>query len=95
MHEKYAGKGVVCVSVSVDPVGDQDDVLAFLKKKKATLVNYLLDEKQKVWQEHFGVPGPPAVFVYGRDGKLAKRFDSDEDYNYAEVEKLVVKLLAK
>ena len=60
MHEKYGKKGVACVSVSVDAVDDKDDVLAFLKKQKATLTNYLLDEKQKVWQEHFGIDGPPA-----------------------------------
>ena len=93
MHEKYGKKGVACVSVSVDSVDDKDDVLAFLKKQKATLTNYLLDEKQKVWQEHFGIDGPPAVLVYDRDGKLAKKFVPDEDFTYADVEKLVVKLL--
>ena len=61
MHEKYGKTGVACVSVSVDAGDDKDDVLAFLKKQKATLTNYLLDEKQKVWQEHFGIDGPPAV----------------------------------
>jgi len=95
MHEKYAGKGVACVSVSVDAAEDKDDVLAFLKKQKATLTNYLLDEKQKVWQQHFDILGPPAVLVYDQQGKLAKRFTPEEDFTYADVEKLVQKLLSK
>jgi thiol-disulfide isomerase/thioredoxin len=97
LHEKYAKKGVACISVSVDFLEDQDKTLAFLKKHKATFTNYLFDEKQKVWQQHFNITGPPAVFVYDRDGKLAKHFDPDEGdgYTYADVEKLVQKLLAK
>jgi hypothetical protein len=41
----------------------------------------------------------PAVFVYGRDGKLVKRFDNeqakseDENFTYADVNKLVEELL--
>jgi hypothetical protein len=93
MHEKYAGKGVACVSVSIDSIEDKDDVLAFLKKQKATLTNLLLDERQKVWQQHFDIAGPPAVLVYDQEGKLAKRFTPDEDFTYADVEKLVQKLL--
>ena len=97
LHEKYAKKGVACVSVSVDFLEDKDKTLEFLKKHKAAFTNYLFDEKQKVWQEHFHITGPPAVFVYGPDGKLAKHFDPDEGegYTYADVEKLVQKLLAK
>jgi thiol-disulfide isomerase/thioredoxin len=97
LHEKYAKKGVVCVSVSVDPLEDQEKTLEFLKKQKATFTNYLFDEKQKVWQDHFHILGPPAVFVYGPDGKLARHFDPDVGggYTYADVEKLVERLLPR
>ncbi len=93
MHKKYAGKGVACVSVSIDSVEDKDDVLAFLKKTNATLTNLLFDESPKVWRKEFEIAGPPAVLVYDKDGKLAKRFTPDEDFTYADVEKLVQKLL--
>jgi len=97
LHEKYAKKGVACVSVSVDFLEDKDKALEFLKKHKAAFTNYLFDEKQKVWQDHFHMRGPPTVFVYDTDGKLAKQFDPDEGdgFTYADVEKLVQKLLAK
>ena len=96
MHKKYAGKGVACVSLSVDAAEDRDAVLKFLQRQKATLANFLLDEPAKVWQEQFGIYGPPAVFVFDRDGKLAGRFDGNDagkDSFYADVEKVVVKLL--
>jgi len=95
LHEKYAAKGVACVSVSVDPAEDKEKTLEFLKKHKATFTNFLFDERQKVWQDHFRILGPPSVFVYGPDGKLARQFDPDIGFSYADVEKLVQKLLAK
>jgi hypothetical protein len=88
MHEKYAKKGLVCMSISVDDVDDQDRTLTFLKKQKATFANYLLDEPAKVWKDYFDIVGPPTVLVYDRSGKLAGKFD-----DYADVEKLVEKLL--
>jgi thiol-disulfide isomerase/thioredoxin len=98
MHEKYAKKGVACVSLSLDPLENQGDALKFLKKQKAVFTNVLLDEKNKVWQDHFRIYGPPAVFVYDRAGQLAARFDHNDDdktYSYQDVEKTVQKLLEK
>ena len=94
MHEKHRKDGLVCLSVSVDPLEEKERTLKFLRKVKATFANYLLDEApNKVWQDHFGIFGPPAVFVYDRDGKLAKRFDAEEEWTYKEVEQVVEKLL--
>ena len=98
LHRKYAGKGLACVSVSVDPVEDQAAALKFLQKQKATFANYLLDEPNTAKQKYFDIFGPPAVLVYDRDGKLAQRFDHNDvnkDYSYADVEKVVKKLLEK
>ncbi len=101
LHRKYAGSGVVCVSVSVDEPDDakaRERALAFLKAKGATFPNYLIDEKAQVWQDHFDINGPPAVFVYGRDGSLAGRFDHNDvnkQYTYADVEKCVRGALAR
>ena len=44
-HEKYAGKGVACVSLSVDLPENKDDALKFLQKQKAGFTNLLLDER--------------------------------------------------
>jgi hypothetical protein len=70
--------------------------LKFLQDKKATFTNFLLDEDNKIWQNHWDINGPPGVFVFDQKGKQVGRFYSpDKAYTYADVEKLVTKLLAK
>src|SRR5262245_44243217 len=49
LHKKYAEKGLVCVSVSMDEYGDDGDsrekVQKFLKEKGATFPNFLFRDK--------------------------------------------------
>jgi thiol-disulfide isomerase/thioredoxin len=96
LHREHAGDGLVCVSVSVDEPSAREDALKFLRSKGATFPNYLLDEKSEVWQERWRLKGVPAVFVYGRDGKLARKFtndDPDDQFTYGDVRKFVEGLL--
>jgi thiol-disulfide isomerase/thioredoxin len=96
LHRRYGKDGVACVSVSLDDADQQAKPLKFLKAQGAAFTNYLLDESAKTWQEVFDINGPPAVFVYSRDGKLAQRFDHNDpnkQYTHADVEKLVQKLI--
>ena len=96
LHQKYAADGLVCMSVSVDPAEQRGDALKFLQSKEATLANYWLDEKEAVWQEKWDIDGPPAVFVFDRQGKRAAKFDAkdpDKPYTYDDIKKLVQRLL--
>lgn len=96
MHREFAAKGLVCMSVSVDEIEDRDKAFKFLQKQEATFSNYIVDEKAEVWQNHWDFIGPPAVFVFGPDGKMAGRFDHndpDKRYTYKDVRNLAVKLL--
>jgi thiol-disulfide isomerase/thioredoxin len=101
LHQKYGDKGLVCMSVTVDPAPEDEQgppagALKFLTKQKATFANYWLDEKAKVWQERWHIQGPPTVFVFDRQGRRAARFDSenpDKPLKYEDVKKLVEKLL--
>jgi hypothetical protein len=95
MHRKYAGEGVICLSVSVDERADRAKALSFLQKQQATFTNYHLDEEIEVWQERFKVKTPGVVFVFDRAGKRAGKLEPDEpDKNtYEDVEKLVKQLL--
>jgi thiol-disulfide isomerase/thioredoxin len=96
LHHKYGSRGLVCMSLTVDPAEGRDDALKFLVKQKATFANYWLDEKPEVWQERWHITGPPAVFVFDRQGRRAARFDTEDDnkpFTYADVEKLVQQLL--
>lgn len=99
LHERHAKAGVVCMSVSLDEPKERDTALAFLKSKEAAFPNFLLDEGEKGWDRNMlDLKGIPAVFVYDREGKLARKFtndDPDNQFTYADVEKLVKELQAR
>jgi len=68
----------------------------FLKEKKATFTNVLLDENFGEGFDKLNINGIPAVFIFGPDGKEVKRFTMDDPNNqftYDEVEKAVAHLL--
>lgn len=96
MHKKHAAAGLTAISVSIDDFEEDkitDKVLKFLKKQDATFTNLILAEQPDVYQKKLDIGGPPVVFVYGRDGKLVKKFD--EGVSYEEVNKVVLPLLKK
>ena len=95
MHKKYGKDGLAAVSVNTnDPKNkrDKDKVLEFLNKHKAAFTNLMLTEGYPVWRKKLEVDALPAVLVFDRDGKLAKKVD---DVDYEEVERFVVALLKK
>jgi thiol-disulfide isomerase/thioredoxin len=94
LHKQFAKEGLAAISLSLDELeeGVKDRVLKFLKDREATFTNFILDEKPDVWQKKFQVDGPPLVIVFNRKGELVKKF-VDKEVEYAEIEKLVVKLL--
>jgi thiol-disulfide isomerase/thioredoxin len=97
LHQRHAKDGVVCVSVSLDNPKQRDTALAFLKSKGAAFPNYLLDEGEAGWDK-LDLKSIPAVFVYDREGKLARKFtgdDPDNQFTYADVTKFVQEQLAR
>lgn len=79
MHRELHEKGVVCISVTLDDAEDAEAIARcndFVRRQKANFEHYLLKEEIDGWQKKLGIHGPPAVFVFGRDGKLAKAFKS-------------------
>lgn len=109
MHKKYGDKDVVCMSMSTDYAGIaskppefyRERVLKFLTQTGATFQNFMLNEDPDAWYAAVNLSAIPAVFVYGRDGELKKRFDGDdtppgeETFTYEDVNKLVEELVAQ
>jgi thiol-disulfide isomerase/thioredoxin len=107
LHQKYGGKGLACMSLSCDyqgiknkpPEFYRERVLNFLEKQGAVFQNLLASVPADELYDKMELASIPAVFVYGRDGKLVKRFDNeqvkseDENFTYADVEKLVEELM--
>jgi thiol-disulfide isomerase/thioredoxin len=76
---------VVCLSASCDYAGIKskpveyyrDRVEQFLTKQKAaSTTNFLLSVSADALLESLDLDSIPAVYVYGRDGKLLQRFDN-------------------
>lgn len=105
LHQKYGPK-VACISFSFDyeglakPEEVHPAVLKFLKEKQATFDNVMSSEDSETLYKKLELASIPAVYVYDRQGNLAKRFDNEqikkpEDaFTYKDVEALVEQLLA-
>jgi cytochrome c biogenesis protein CcmG/thiol:disulfide interchange protein DsbE len=95
LHRDYIDRGVQCVALSLDPPDQLAAVRAFLESVKATFDAFLLNEDERAW-ELLDLKSVPAVFVYDRTGKLARKFtndDPDHQFSYADVRAAVEELL--
>lgn len=98
MHNKYGKDGFAAISVSLDDPtekGNQEKILKFLESKKATFTNLMLSDKIDDVLEKLKISGPPAVFVFNKEGGIAKKFSDEPPVDYTDIEKLVVELLKK
>jgi len=92
LHNKYPGSDVKCITVSLDYAGYpdegpetyKDDVMPFLLQVGATFDNIIASDDSDTMLKKLELAAPPAVLVYGRDGKLAKRFDNEDAASEAE-----------
>jgi thiol-disulfide isomerase/thioredoxin len=97
LNLRHAHQGLVCISVTVDPVSKRDAALEFLRKQQAFFPHYLLDEDSALWTKRWGADSVPLVFVFDRDGTRVAKFggsDSAPPFDHEDVERLVERLLA-
>jgi hypothetical protein len=98
MHKKYADKGLVVVTVSVDSLNKKDLVKQandFLRTLNSPCRNFLLDESPELVQEKLGFVFPPSYFVFDRRGKWMNFRVSDEGAapNYQEMDRVILQML--
>lgn len=99
LHRDHQAEGLVCISASLDDTLDRElQAYSFLRQQKATFANYRCAESGGEWSAKFKIKSIPAVFVYNREGKLARKFPADgkkdERFDYEhDVAPLVRKLL--
>jgi thiol-disulfide isomerase/thioredoxin len=100
-HHKYADKGLVVLSVSLDNAADPAKVALanrFLTSKNSPVRNLLLDEPQELWEKKLGFESLPMYFVFDRQGKwvrLRASDDREKGVNYEMLEKIIVQMLAE
>ena len=99
-HNKYADKGLVCISVSMDKLwsrGDysKGDVLAFLREKGAAFPNFVATGDEKKISHRFGLGDSiPFMALFNKAGE--KVWDREqEELSDRELDKLIESELAK
>jgi len=105
MHKKYADKGLVCMSVSMDLLGSKDDykkdkVLAFLKDKGAAFPNFVTadpdadgEKMEKTFGEDFRLI--PYLVVFDKAGRRVWDSSNGPKMTDEQLEKKIEELLAK
>jgi thiol-disulfide isomerase/thioredoxin len=101
LHEKYGADKVACFNYEglkkETPEEHEESVLKFLREQRAEFDNVIANEPSEELYGKFGFPSVPAVFVYSREGELAKRFENRDakakPFTYEDVGAEVEKLL--
>lgn len=97
IHRDYSPKGLEMILLSVDDADTKDKVLTFLKDRKATTKNYLINESDgeklvaaidKDWQGEI-----PLTLIVSPEGKVV--FKTIGSIDPAEVKKVIDEQLAK
>ncbi len=109
LHETYPNR-VACISVNVNydgsvnapPSSYREEVLRFLVRQNAAFQNVICSDADEQLYSLIDLGAVPAIYVYGKDGRMRKRFDNDsgeygeEGFTYEKhVIPLVEQLLAE
>lgn len=103
LHKKYADKGLVCVSISMDKYGDEDEykkekVVKFLRDKGATFPNFIVAEPKKDEEALIKILGDytaiPYMVMFDREGKKVWTSDG-EKLDDEKLAKLIEEQLAR
>jgi hypothetical protein len=104
MHKKYADKGLVVLTVSIDrafhpaekPKAEayRADVEKMLRKLNATrLSNLMLDESKAFVTERMKIGTAPVAYVFTRDGKWQRFGYNDGDHDPETMDAFIVQQL--
>jgi len=98
LHKKYAEKGLVCMSLSMDKFGDEDDykkekVVKFLTDKGATFPNFIVSEPKKDEEALLKLIGDfqaiPYMVMFDRAGKKVWASDEKPKLDDEQLAKLI------
>lgn len=102
---KELSDGAACITVNCDydgiagkpPKYYRPQVEKFLAKHPGPCQHMMLNVSLLDFLEKVELSSTPAVYVYGPEGKLAKRFDADDgkEFSLADVEKLARRLMGR
>lgn len=102
-HKKYADKGLVCVSLSLDKLEEEDykkdKVLKFLKDKGAAFPNYIAADPKKEEEALVKILGDcsaiPYMVMFDKAGKKVWASDETPKLTEEQIDKLIEMELAR
>ncbi|HEY3789761.1 MAG TPA: thioredoxin-like domain-containing protein [Urbifossiella sp.] len=104
LHKKYADKGLVCISVSMDRLTPttykKQSVLDFLKQKNAAFPNYVVlepEDDEKALAARFGEDYRliPLMVIYDKAGRSVWNSGDGPKMTDEQLDKKIEELLAK
>lgn len=99
LAERYGDRGVAFIAFDLDDPGDPgalERAEAFARKQGGRIEHFRTTLPILDAFDELGLLGIPAVYVYDRDGKLARRLTADDpnaQFTEADVERAIRKLL--
>jgi hypothetical protein len=96
MHRKYEKEGLVVLAASFDNPGDKearDEIEAFLKKKGATFLNFVLENDADELYKTLDIPGPPCLYLFNRENRFVKKMVGADQIDFQVVEAEIARML--
>jgi len=78
LHDTYAGRGVVFVTVAGSRNSDERQTAQFLRKHEVSWIS-VYDRDMQVFQM-YSVPGTPTYYVIDRSGRITERLVGEKSY---------------
>jgi peroxiredoxin len=91
LHERYGGRGLKVVAVSVDDPGAEEAIRDFVREYGLTFE--ILHEPTGAIQRAYQTTGVPETFVIGRDGVIQRKENGHRDWNSPANRALVARLI--
>jgi cytochrome c biogenesis protein CcmG, thiol:disulfide interchange protein DsbE len=91
LHERYGGRGLKVVAVSVDDPGAEPAILDFARQYGLTFE--ILHEPTGAIQRAYQTTGVPETFVIGRDGVIQRKENGHRDWNSPANRALIARLI--
>jgi len=91
LHERYGGRGLKVVAVSVDDPGAEAAIRDFVREYGLTFE--ILHEPSGAIQRAYQTTGVPETFVIGRDGIIQRKENGHRDWNSPANRALIARLI--
>jgi thiol-disulfide isomerase/thioredoxin len=101
LSDRYSDRGVTFIAFSLDDLEDagaMQHARRFVNEQGGRIEHYVTAEPITDAFDQLGLLGIPAVYVYDREGKLARRLTTDDpnhQFTDEDVERAVSELLAE